>query len=183
MPKKIRILCEGISDQDSLKEIFKKESIKQKIVQLKSRERLLKKVNQYIDTYKELVDKFIIIVDSHCTDPLKTYQKVYDNILDQNRDKIEIHIIKHALENWFLSEENAIKERFKIKFKSIPNVDEICRPDETLKELIRKSGRLRYQKSIHAKAISELLDTEELKRKSKNFDKFIKLVINSQIDD
>ena len=47
MPRTVRVLCEGISDFDSIKEIFKKENINNIGVRnFKGRDRLLKKVNQ-----------------------------------------------------------------------------------------------------------------------------------------
>jgi hypothetical protein len=183
MPKNIRILCEGISDLESLKEIFKKENLRIKIIQFNSRSRLLKKVNQYIFNYYGMVDIFIILVDSHCTDPSNTYTEVNNHIEFENKDKVRIHIIKHSLETWFLVEENAIKSRFRINFRSIPNPESICKPDETLNTIIRKSGTIQYRKSIHAKAISAMLNTEDLKNKSENFRSFIELIINTQSDE
>ncbi len=182
VPKNIRILCEGISDLESLKEIFIKENIRTKIIKFDSRSRLLKKMNNYIQVFNGIVDFFIILVDSHCTNPSKTYNEVSNQIVPYNRDKIRIHVIEHALESWFLAEENAIKTRFRINFKAIPNPESICKPDETLKDLIRRSGTIRYRKSVHAKAISKLLNTEDLKYKSENFNSFIELIHQTQQD-
>lgn len=182
VPKNVRVLCEGISDRDSLKEIFKKEDIRKKVIKFNSKPRLLKKVNKYIHANDEIVDIFIIVVDSHCTDPSVTYNEVHRRIEPFNIEKVRIHIIKHALETWFLAEENAIKERFGINFRTISNPETICKPDETLKELLRRAGIIKYQKSIHAKAISKMLNIENLRNKSENFSSFISLIINAQSD-
>ncbi len=182
VPKNVRVLCEGISDKESLQEIFKKENLRKKVIKFDSRSRLLKKVNKYIFNYNEKVDIFIILVDSHCTDPLVTFNEVHNSIELSNIEKVRIHIIKHALETWFLAEENAIKERFGINFKTISNPETICKPDETLKELLRRAGIIKYQKSIHAKAISKMLNIENLRNKSENFSSFISLIINAQSD-
>lgn len=180
VPKNIRILCEGISDLESLREIFIKENIKKKIIKFDSRSRLLKKMNNYIRDFSRIVDMFIILIDSHCTDPSITHRDVYNRIEPHNRDIARIHIIEHALETWFIAEANAIKTRFRINFRAIPNPESLCKPDETLKELIRRSGTIRYQKSVHAKSLSKLLDTEDLKNKSENFNSFIELIHQAQ---
>jgi hypothetical protein len=48
MPRKVRVLCEGISDRDSLREILQKERLNVRVIQLYSKPRLLKKMNSYI---------------------------------------------------------------------------------------------------------------------------------------
>jgi len=182
MPKNIRILCEGISDRDSLRELLSKENLNKKIIKFDSRSRLLKKVNQYIRNYQGIVDVFLIIIDSHCTDPSIIYDKVHQSIERPNRGKVRIHIIEHALESWFLAENNAIKQRFGINFSPISNPQTICKPDEVLQDLLRGAGILKYKKAIHAKAISKEIQTEDLKNKSENYRSFINLLLEAQLD-
>ena len=181
MPKNVRVLCEGISDFESIQEIFKKEIINNiGIRNFKGRNRLLKKVNKYIFNFVGKIDIFIIVVDSHCTDPSITHNEVYNIIEESIIEKVRIHVIKHALESWFLAEGNAINRKYRKNFRFPSNPEGICQPDKELEDFLRRAGRLKYNKSIDAKAISKLLDTEDLKNKSRNFNSFIELVRQAQ---
>lgn len=181
MPRAVRVLCEGISDFESIIEIFKKENINNiGIRKFDGRERLLSKVNQYIQGCWEEIDIFIILVDSHCTNPSITEQKVSNTIDESIVEKVRIHVIKHALETWFLAEGNAINRKYRKNFQFPTNPEGICKPDEELKNYLRRAGRLKYIKSKDAKAIARLLDTEKLKNVSKNFNSFIKLLRQAQ---
>jgi len=179
MPRKVRILCEGISDKDSIKEILDKENLRISIVRFNSRSRLIKKVNNYIRSHNE-VDAFIIVIDSHCTDPIETYNNAYNKIGLSDMENVKIHVIQHALESWFLAEGSAINRKYRQNFNFPLNPEAICKPDETLDGLLRRAGRLKYIKAVDAKAISKMLDTEDLKNKCENFKSFINLVIDAQ---
>ena len=181
MPRKVRVLCEGISDRDSLREILQKERLNVRVIQLYSKPRLLKKMNSYISD-NGYIDTFIIVVDSHCTDPSITYDEVYSKVEGSNINKVKIHVIKHALETWFLAEDMTIRSRFNVNFKLYPNPDNFCKPDEILTDLLRKARIIKYHKSTHAKMIPEQLNTGVLKDKSKNFRNFIDLIKNAQLD-
>lgn len=181
LTKKVSVLCEGISDFESIKEIFKKENINNiGIRNFKGRDRLLTKVNKYILNLGGTIDIFIIVVDSHCTNSSITYNDVYNSIEESIVEKVRIHVIKHALESWFLAEGNAINRKFRKNFRFPSNPEGICQPDKELVGFLRRAGRLKYNKSIDAKAISILLDTEDLKNKSRNFNSFIELVHQAQ---
>ena len=181
MTKNVRVLCEGISDFESIKEIFKKENINNiGIRNFKGRNRLLTKVNKYILNFGGKIDIFIIVVDSHCTDPSITNDEVYNSIEVSIIESVRIHVIKHALESWFLAEKNAINRKYRKNFRFPSNPEGICQPDKELEGFLRRAGRLKYNKSVDAKAISKLLDTEDLKTNSSNFYSFIELVHQSQ---
>ena len=131
MPKKVRILCEGISDKESIEEIMNKEGFEIRAVKFGSKSKLLIKANNYIRNHDEF-DIFIIVVDSHCTDPLVTYNEALSYIDTSIINKVQIYVIQHALEAWFLAERNAISRKYRRNFRLIRNPEHICTPDDIL---------------------------------------------------
>ncbi|MCS4542454.1 MAG: DUF4276 family protein [Euryarchaeota archaeon] len=168
------IIVEGPSDEKVIKEIATRLGIPIRVRVAKGKPELLKKMDSYALLLREC-EKVIALIDSHCTEISKVEDEVTRARKNSQRE-IKICIVRHAIEAWFLADENALGE-FVENPTAISNPEEICKPDEEIEKLFRNSGK-EYLKTRDALKLINKINFTSVERKCESFKSFLKLLMD-----
>lgn len=178
---KIGIICEGATEKrGTISELIKKIGHEAE----KPREMggiEYRKIPGFRDQlFRKGCDKVILLVDSHCSDPIEKERNIREKIRDKNLD---ICVVVCSIESWFLCDEKAVSKvagnkNIEKKLKNFNPDDNIHNPVEILSDLFKKCKGYRYgyKKTVHAKQIAENIDITVLEKCSESFKGFKTLV-------
>lgn len=166
------IIVEGPSDEKVVRAIAAKLKIPVEVRVAKGKPELIKKMDSYALLLRDC-KKVIALVDSHCTEVSKVEKEIKS--LRRNPREIEICIIKHAIESWFLADVAALQTLLSKRIKSIGNPEKFCKPEEKLDRLFKNTGK-EYIKTRDAVKLAEQINFEKVEKKCRSFKSFIELL-------
>jgi len=175
----IVVFVEGPSDAETIPILLRKtgQSLK---VKPKRRGWLTEsvKVIRYIKALQEIPEKVVVLLDSHCSDPIEVKKIVRKNEKEVAKElsiPVKYGVVIHALEAWLLSDTLALEKVVGGIIRSIAEPEKDCKPDEIMKDIFRKNNG-QYSKTFHAPKIAHQSDPNEISKKCNSFREFVKLV-------
>jgi hypothetical protein len=184
----IGLFVEGPSDKDTIPKLIRKflDTPSKIIPRIIHRGEMFnaEKVRPYLEALLKQhqdIEKFIVCVDSECTDPAEIQREV--SKVEQELGKIGLPVVPkyavvvHALEGWLAADSKAVEQVLGrgAEVRIEQNLEEVCRPAELLRDLFAKRGKS-FQKTRHDPQIARYADPEEIARHSSSFWRFCQLV-------
>jgi hypothetical protein len=182
----IGLFVEGKSDKDTIPRLIRKflDTPLKIIPRTIHRGEMFKseKVKPYVEALLKQhqdIEKFIVCVDSECTDPAEIQREV--SKVEQELGKIGLPVVPkyavvvHALEGWLAADSEALGQVLGRQVRVEGNLEEVCKPAELLRDIFAQHGKS-FQKTRHDPRIARHADPEEIARHSSSFRRFCQLV-------
>jgi hypothetical protein len=182
----IGLFVEGKSDKDTIPKLIRKflDAPLKIIPRTIHRGEMFKseKVKPYVEALlkeHQDVEKFIVCVDSECTDPEEICEEVskVERELNEVGLPVRYGLVVHALEGWLAADSKAVEQVLGRGAEVCieQNLEEVCKPAELLRDIFAQHGKS-FQKTRHDSQIARHADPEEIARHSSSFRRFCQLV-------
>jgi hypothetical protein len=180
----IGLFVEGKSDKDTIPKLIRKllDTPPKIIARTIHRGEMFKaeKVKPYLEALLKQhqdIEKFIVCVDSECTDPEEIWEEVskVERELNEVGLLVRYALVVHALEGWLAADSKALEQVLGRQVRVEGNLEEVCKPAELLRDTFAQHGKS-FQKTRHDPQIACHADPEEIARHSSSFRRFCQLV-------
>lgn len=172
---RLNIQTEGLSDENAVKQIIRILGVSAKVTNARGRNRLLAKLDGYVNFHSPDCDRLIVLMDSNCNDPEVVKTRALSR-LQSGTPRPDICIAITELESWFLADPEAIEKGMGLSRINCPgNPEEIHDAKEKLDEITSRKYKP-YRATSHAPLIARHLDIEKVGEVCPSFKEFVDIL-------